>query len=136
MVCCGWVAWASIAVGAWDRICDLARLVVSAEKYGSSIRERDSVRFVARSVRLLTVASRRFWTAPSVARAVVTVSSAASTAVIAASASPADPLSNAPIASDTPARSDTAEDGRAGKWWGRLGGCRGGHHTNKKKNQH
>src|SRR3546814_2840553 len=77
MVCCGWVAWASIAVGAWDRICDLARLVVSAEKSVSSIRERDSVRFVARSVRLLTVASRRFWTAPSVARAVVTVSSAA-----------------------------------------------------------
>ena len=48
---------------AWLRICAFARLVVSAEKSASSIRERASDRLVTREVSALTFASSRFCTA-------------------------------------------------------------------------
>src|SRR3546814_1186703 len=66
--CCLWLACASIAVEACERICDFAISVVSEEKSTSSICERASVRWVDCDVRLLMPDDRRFCTAPSFAR--------------------------------------------------------------------
>src|SRR5579875_581954 len=62
--CWLWLAWASIAVDAWLRICALARLVVSAEKSASWIWLCALVRFVASVVRLLTADCIEFCAAP------------------------------------------------------------------------
>src|SRR3546814_2581777 len=76
--CWLWLACASIAVEACERICDFAISVVSEEKSTSSIRERASVRLVDCDVRLVMADDRRFCTAPSFARPSLMVLIAAS----------------------------------------------------------
>ncbi|PAV71432.1 hypothetical protein WR25_24683 [Diploscapter pachys] len=66
--CWLWLAWLSIAVEAWLRICALARAVVSAEKSASVIWLFAAVRLVALVVRLFTADWSWFCAAPRPAR--------------------------------------------------------------------
>src|SRR5690349_25176827 len=66
--CGAWLACASIAVPAWDRICERVKDTISDAMSVSRIRDSDADRFSTATLRLLMVCSSRFWYAPSEAR--------------------------------------------------------------------
>src|ERR687883_2152104 len=81
--CGAWLACASIAVPACDRIWFFVNSTSSEAMSVSRIRLSDADRFSTATLRLLMVCSNRFWYAPSFARTVETSLSAASSVVIA-----------------------------------------------------
>jgi hypothetical protein len=66
------LACASIAVPAWERICERVKLIISAAMSVSRIRLSEAERFSTATLTLLMVCSKRFWMAPSSARCVDT----------------------------------------------------------------
>ncbi|MCY1544308.1 hypothetical protein D9M68_801830 [compost metagenome] len=77
------MAWATMAVPACCRICERDRLAVSLAKSASMMRPREAERFSTPIWMLATAFSKRLCTAPSLARAPLTWSSASSSFFIA-----------------------------------------------------
>src|SRR4051812_50095775 len=103
--CEAWLACASIAVPAWDRIWFRVNWTISCAMSASRMRLSEAVRFSTATLRLLMVWSNRFWIAPRSARWGETRLMAVSRALMAADApvaagngggAPADPLGGAP----------------------------------------
>src|SRR5205823_14717116 len=81
---CGtWLAWASIAVPAWDMIWCRVKFTISDAMSVSRMRLSEAERFSWATDRFVTVCSRRFWVAPRLARAVETLAMAVSIVVMA-----------------------------------------------------
>ena len=59
--CGAWLACASIAVPACDRICERVKFIISLAMSVSRIRLSDADRFSTATLRLLMVCSNRFW---------------------------------------------------------------------------
>src|SRR5437588_1508307 len=67
-----WLAWASMAVPAWDMIWLRVKETISRDMSVSRTRDSDEVRFSEATERLATMCSKRFWVAPRVDRALET----------------------------------------------------------------